>query len=70
MSRMLEAKAEMASRPSFDIERFSGEHSRPGVGGDSSLLAQRLMEIFEFDEPEKVIEGNYCSQIAASCSCD
>ncbi|KEY74708.1 hypothetical protein S7711_05459 [Stachybotrys chartarum IBT 7711] len=60
MSRMLEAKAEMASRPSFDIERFSGEHSRPGVGGDSSLLAQRLMEIFEFDEPEKVIEEYPC----------
>ncbi|KAH7327757.1 hypothetical protein B0I35DRAFT_345407 [Stachybotrys elegans] len=58
MSRMLSAKAEMAARPSFDMERFSGDHGRPGDG--DSPLAQRLMEIFEFDTPEQVIEEYPC----------
>ncbi|KAI0381184.1 glycosyltransferase family 1 protein [Hypomontagnella monticulosa] len=61
MSRMLEARAEMSSRPSFDLERLSGDHRR----GDSdeagpSLLARQLKRIFEFDEPEEVIEEYPC----------
>jgi sterol 3beta-glucosyltransferase len=57
MSRMLEAKAEMASRPSFDLERLSGDFARGAEHGSATPLARRLMEIFEFDEPEQVIEG-------------
>ncbi|OTB02405.1 glycosyltransferase family 1 protein [Hypoxylon sp. CI-4A] len=61
MSRMLEARAEMASRPSFDLERLSGDHRR-GEGEDAgpSLLAQQLKKIFEFDDPEEVIEEYPC----------
>ncbi|TPX12656.1 uncharacterized protein E0L32_000833 [Thyridium curvatum] len=58
MSRMLEAKAEMASRPSFDLERASMD-----LGGGStgpSPLARRLKDIFRFDEPEEVIEEYPC----------
>jgi sterol 3beta-glucosyltransferase len=58
MSRMLEARAEMTARPSFDLERLSGEQRR-GVdddGGDSAL-ARQLKDIFEFDHAEKVLEG-------------
>lgn len=70
MSRMLEAQAEMASRSSFDIdiERDSsgpdrtdeGEEDREeeGEGSHVTALARKLMEIFEFDEPERVIEGS------------
>ncbi|PTB37584.1 Sterol 3-beta-glucosyltransferase [Trichoderma asperellum] len=72
MSRMLEAQAEMASRSSFDIdiERDSsgpdrtdeGEEDREeeGEGSHVTALARRLMEIFEFDEPERVIEEYPC----------
>ncbi|KAK5993084.1 Sterol 3-beta-glucosyltransferase [Cladobotryum mycophilum] len=60
MSRMLEAKAEMASRPSFDLERRSGDVGRTDDNDDASPLAKRLMEIFEFDEPERVIEEYPC----------
>lgn len=70
MSRMLEAQAEMASRSSFDIdiERDSsgpdrtdeGEEEREeeGEAGHVTALARKLMEIFDFDEPERVIEGS------------
>lgn len=70
MSRMLEAQAEMASRSSFDIdiERDSsgpdrtdeGEEEREeeGEGSHVTALARKLMEIFDFDEPECVIEGS------------
>ncbi|KAI1848441.1 hypothetical protein JX266_005747 [Neoarthrinium moseri] len=62
MSRMLEARAEMSARPSFDLERLSGDHRR-GVHtedtGDTAL-ARRLKEIFEFDQPEKVLEEYPC----------
>jgi sterol 3beta-glucosyltransferase len=58
MSRMLEARAEMTARPSFDLERLSGDHKRSGDEADNdSALARRLKEIFEFDQPEKVLEG-------------
>ena len=56
MSRMLEAQAEMAARPSF--EAFSDEvGAEDEDDGEVSPLARKLKEIFEFDEPEEVIEG-------------
>lgn len=58
MSRMLEARAEMSSRPSFDLERLSGDHRRgDGDEAQPSRLARQLKRIFEFDEPEEVIDG-------------
>lgn len=58
MSRMLEARAEMTARPSFDLERLSGDYRRGGDGDDGgSALARQLKEIFEFDHAEKVLEG-------------
>lgn len=92
MSRMLEAKAEMASRSSFDTERDSSGPERTDEGeraGDEeeegeeeeqeededdeeneddeehsegehvTELAKKLMQIFNFDEPERVIEGTF-----------
>jgi sterol 3beta-glucosyltransferase len=59
MSRILEARAEMSARPSFDLERKSGEAFRleePGESGPSPL-ARKLKEIFEFEVAEEVIEG-------------
>lgn len=60
MSRMLEARAELSNRPSLDIERGSTEISRPDSEESATPLAKRLMEIFEFDEPEQVIEEYPC----------
>ncbi|KAG6041518.1 Sterol 3-beta-glucosyltransferase [Claviceps citrina] len=60
MSRMLQARAEMAARPSFDMERRSSDIAGTDDGDQSSALAKRLMEIFEFDEPERVIEEYPC----------
>jgi sterol 3beta-glucosyltransferase len=59
MSQMLEAQAELASRPSFDVPRRPEESRKLETleEGGSSSLAIRLMEIFEFDRPEEVIEG-------------
>lgn len=61
MSRMLEARAEMQSRPSFDLERTSGEKARSTDEDDADLgpspLAKKLMEIFQFEAPEEVIAG-------------
>jgi sterol 3beta-glucosyltransferase len=59
MSRMLEARAQMAARPSFDLDRLSGEQARDAESGETgpSELAKRLKDIFEFEEPEEVIEG-------------
>ena len=61
MSRMLEARAQMAARPSFDLDRLSGEQLQDGgaVEPGPTELAKKLKEIFEFDEPEEVIEGNF-----------
>jgi sterol 3beta-glucosyltransferase len=64
MSRMLEARAEMESRPSFDGDRTS----KPAKGTDDSdvgdsgptELAKKLAEIFHFDQPEEVIEEYPC----------
>jgi sterol 3beta-glucosyltransferase len=59
MSRMLQAREEMASRPSFDLERASGESIRDISESDTgpSKLARKLKEIFEFGKPEEVIVG-------------
>ncbi|KAI9745934.1 MAG: Sterol 3-beta-glucosyltransferase [Claussenomyces sp. TS43310] len=62
MSQMLEAKAELSMRPSFDSTRHSSEmpdnKDKPTI--KSTGLAERLMEIFEFDKPEDVIEEYPC----------
>lgn len=61
MSRMLEAKAELEMRPSFDMQRQGYDGKTEDNGGPStSSLAKRLMEIFNFDQPEKVIEEYPC----------
>ena len=58
MSRMLQARAEMSSRPSFDMERRSADLRRSEDENDETTpLARRLMEIFGFSEPEQVIQG-------------
>lgn len=60
MSRMLEARAEMSSRPSFEAARRSGDHeSAADANGAGTTLALRLKEIFELDEPEDVIQGTH-----------
>ncbi|KAM0513173.1 hypothetical protein ACHAPE_008019 [Trichoderma viride] len=76
MSRMLEAQAEMASRSSFDIdiERDSSgpdrtdegedEQEEEGEGSHVTALARKLMEIFDFDEPERVIEEYPCDVLS------
>lgn len=65
MSRMLQAKEELALRPSFDAPRSSGDHlGRIYEGDRPSSLAQRLMEIFNFEKAEDVIDGRHL----ASCS--
>lgn len=56
MSRMLEAQAELSMRPSFDMPRAEMED----IGEDTSNLARRLMEIFQFEKPEEVIEEYPC----------
>lgn len=59
MSRMLEAKAELAMRPSFDLKRHASDLTGIDENGEStsSNLAKRLAEIFEFETAEDVIEG-------------
>jgi sterol 3beta-glucosyltransferase len=61
MSRMLEARAEMAARPSFDLARLTDEPSRISDATEGPTeLAKRLKDIFEFDRPEEVIEEYPC----------
>ncbi|RDL31791.1 Sterol 3-beta-glucosyltransferase [Venustampulla echinocandica] len=62
MSRMLEARAELSMRPSFDISRsLDGQvDAEDNAGQGSSSLAKRLMEIFQFEKPEDVIEEYPC----------
>lgn len=57
MSRMLEARAEASTRPSFDQERVSIDKTREGRDSAPSKLSQRLQRIFEFDEPENIVSG-------------
>ncbi|RYC57519.1 hypothetical protein CHU98_g8694 [Xylaria longipes] len=60
MSRMLEARAEMSSRPSFDLEGLSKDQQNDEDEIGPSALAWKLKEIFEFDHPEEVIEEYPC----------
>jgi sterol 3beta-glucosyltransferase len=54
MKRMLDARAELSTRPSFDMPRpTEAEVEQEG----SESLAKRLMEIFGFDSPEPVLSG-------------
>jgi sterol 3beta-glucosyltransferase len=59
MRRMLEAKAELSMRPSFDMKRPSLDRRDTDDNGESSSssLAKRLKDIFEFEKAEDVIEG-------------
>lgn len=60
MSRILEARAEVESRPSFDMERRAAgkEHDMADLTSTGPTgLAKRLQEIFGFEEPEEVISG-------------
>lgn len=58
MSRMLEARAEMSLRPSFDNPRHGPIREIPETEEQaSSSLAKQLMDIFEFEKAEDVIEG-------------
>ncbi|KAI0505367.1 glycosyltransferase family 1 protein [Xylaria bambusicola] len=60
MSRMLEARAEMSSRPSFDLEGLP-KHRQDEVNETGhSDLARKLKEIFEFDYPEEVVKEYPC----------
>ncbi|KAI0467321.1 hypothetical protein F4859DRAFT_274988 [Xylaria cf. heliscus] len=60
MSRMLEARAEMSSRPSFELEGLSRDQQIEADGTGPSALSRKLKEIFEFDHPEEVIEEYPC----------
>lgn len=57
MSRMLEARAELSMRPSFDLPRSGGTAMDESGEQASSNLAQQLMDIFQFDKPEDVVDG-------------
>jgi sterol 3beta-glucosyltransferase len=57
MRRMLEARAEVSTRPSFDMPRPSEEDIKDLGAGPSESLERRLMEIFGFDSPESVLSG-------------
>ena len=57
MKRMLEARAEVSTRPSFDMPRQAEEDINALGDGSSESLARRLMEIFGFDGPEPVLSG-------------
>lgn len=60
MSRMLEAQAEAAARPSFDLERRSTDKAREAsdlTDTGPKKLSKGLQKIFEFDEPEELISG-------------
>lgn len=61
MSRMLEAKAELSLRPSFDLSRLTDGTLQLGEEGQpSTSLALKLKEIFELETAEDVIEEYPC----------
>ncbi|KAI2634459.1 glycosyltransferase family 1 protein [Xylaria nigripes] len=60
MGRMLEARAEMSSRPSFELEGLTEIQAGEGDGAGPGALARQLKEIFKFDHPEEVIEEYPC----------
>ncbi len=59
MSRMLEARAELSMRPSFDLQRTLGGpmSADDSAEGAASSLAKRLQEIFQFEKAEDVTDG-------------
>jgi len=58
---MLEARAELLLRPSFDLPRKDSTTVDDSSGDPaSSSLAQQLMDIFQFEKPEDVIDGRIC----------
>lgn len=63
MSRILEARAVMESRSSFDMERHGSRHEQDAqdetdqAGLRRRVLAKRLQEIFKLEEPEEVLSG-------------
>lgn len=60
MSRILEARAEVTARPSFDLERRPTDREQKTSDRDKATttdLSRQLQDIFEFDEPEEVISG-------------
>ena len=63
MSRMLEARAKMEARPSFELDKIMDAPSSQAVDAGETgptELAKRLKDIFEFDRPEEVIEEYPC----------
>lgn len=70
MGRMLEARAELSTRPSFDLPRSSKDPKYMAEIQEqpSSHLAHELMKIFQFETPEDVIDGGY--QIYNYMFCD
>jgi sterol 3beta-glucosyltransferase len=60
MSQMLEARAQLESRPSFDLsEKLGNKEWQPdSADGTSSSLALRLKDIFAFEDAEEVIQGS------------
>lgn len=61
MSRMLEARAELSLRPSFEMPRKSKDPAEVDDERTSpDSLAERLMEIFKFETPEDVLEEYPC----------
>ena len=65
MERMLEAKAELSMRPSFEMPRSSEDSTKPEDKDktQTSSLAKRLAAIFHFESPEDVISGWKCFQL-------
>ncbi|KAK4146688.1 glycosyltransferase [Dichotomopilus funicola] len=67
MSRMLEARAQMAARQSFDLDGGAeAEKESPRIGDDAAAetgptdLALQLADIFQFERPEEVIQEYPC----------
>jgi hypothetical protein len=69
---MLEARAELSMRPSFDLPRtLDGSMSVDDTGEEtSSSLAKRLREIFQFEKAEDVIEGKICDELLGHVHAD
>lgn len=70
MSRMLEARAEAAARPSFDLERPSTDKSGETLGltgTGPTELSKRLQKIFELEEAEDLIAGQFEVRCKTEC---
>lgn len=61
MSRMLDAQAKLALRPSFDMPRTSKDLTEIDEDEETSStsLAKKLREIYKFETPEEVVEGKF-----------